>query len=334
MGEERTPPAISVIICTRDRAESLRQTLASLAHVRVPHGCGAELLVLDNGSRDHTRDVVAAARVPAFDVRYVCEPSPGQSRARNTGVRASRGRVVLFTDDDVRPPSDWVERVCGPILRGEADVVAGGVRIAPHLERPGLRGLIRTWYAATDHLTPDTPGLVGVGANMAFCRRVWDSIGGFDERLGPGALGGADDTLCFEQARAAGFRIRPVLDCEVEHHFDPARLSRASILRCAAAYGRSAGYLQYHWRGVRDGVPPLLPCWKRMVLLAKRLVRRPWQRAELCDEWEAVAMLVIHMLDQMRREAVAVPRAGHGRAGFRSPPPLIGVGSGAGPGRT
>lgn len=89
---------VSVVICTRDRAEELRRCLASLLRQsRVPD----QVVVVDNASRDDGRTRVAAL---AAGADYVREDRPGLDIARNRGVRAAIGDIVAFTDDDV-PPS-------------------------------------------------------------------------------------------------------------------------------------------------------------------------------------------------------------------------------------
>ena len=237
----------SIIICTHNRAESLRETLRAMSTCEIPADHPTELLVVDNGSTDHTRQVVEEAVVPWMTVRYLREPAVGQCRARNLGLLEARGEIILFTDDDVRPPADWVTEMCGPILRGEAEAVAGGVRIAPALERPWFnQGLFRTRLASTDQLDAENPGTM-VGANMTFSRRVLEKVERFDVALGPGALGFEDDALFAHQLLLAGYRLQPKLDVTVEHHFDASRLNRANMLLVARRAGRSLAYVWHHW---------------------------------------------------------------------------------------
>src|SRR5438874_7659893 len=88
---------ISLIICTRDRAEALAPTLAGIARLKLADGITGELIVVDNGSKDNTGQVVnaaihAEAANPApLPIRYIIEPGGGQSQARNTGMAAATG---------------------------------------------------------------------------------------------------------------------------------------------------------------------------------------------------------------------------------------------------
>lgn len=214
---------ISIIICTRNRADSLKLTLDSFAVVIVPEGWKAELLVVDNGSRDHTRDVVGAAQLRNILLRYAYEPMPGLCHARNTGLVETCGNIILFTDDDIRVSPNWLEGMCRPIFEGKADAVQGGVKPAPHLERRWLTGMLRVWMAAVEDPVRPPAGLL-VGANMAFHRRMIEVTGGFDLRLGPGAAGYYDDTIFGWTLKRAGKRILYRPEILVEHHFDPDRL--------------------------------------------------------------------------------------------------------------
>ena len=130
---------VSIIICTRDRAESLKETLRAVGETPVPADLAAEVLVVDNGSRDRTRPVVRQAKFWGRAPRYLYEPRLGVSYARNTGMAAAQGEVLLWTDDDVRPGRAWIEAMCRPILDGRADAVAGRVKLPDYLERPWLR---------------------------------------------------------------------------------------------------------------------------------------------------------------------------------------------------
>jgi glycosyltransferase involved in cell wall biosynthesis len=221
----------SIVICTRDRCASLANSLACIGAATVPRGWLVELVVVDNGSSDETRALLDTTSLPNMPVRYVFEPRTGKGFAYNAGLEAARGAVLLLTDDDTRVPGDWIEQMCRPILAGEADAVQGGVRIAAHLERPWLKGVLRGWVAEVADPAVAPAGLVG--ANMAFSRGAMLKAGPFDTSLGPGAAGFYDDTVFGWRLEAAGQKIlyRPAV--AVEHHFDPDRLSMTAFLSSA-----------------------------------------------------------------------------------------------------
>ena len=149
-------PRISVIICTRNRAESLRATLETIGKLSVPEGWTVELLVVDNGSSDHTADVVRRASIPLMPVKHILEPRVGKSHAYNTGISTATGDVLLFADDDVRVPANWIEGMCRPMLHGGADAVAGGVVFPRHIDRQLQMSPLKErlgWVASTHELT-------------------------------------------------------------------------------------------------------------------------------------------------------------------------------------
>ena len=241
-------PSISIVVASRNRAASLQHTLASFARMTVPAGEEVELLLLDNGSTDDTAAVMAAFSAPQVSSRVLYEPDPNKSKALNRALQASTGTILLFTDDDVRVPSDWIEGMAAPLRRGAAEAVAGGVRLAEALQRPWMTTAHTLALADTAGLDPDTPRLVG--ANMALHRSVFDRIAGFDPRLGPGqdTTGTHEETLLALQMRAAGLRIASAFDVAVEHHPGPDRLTRGAFAASMDKLGRSDAYLDYHWR--------------------------------------------------------------------------------------
>lgn len=262
---------VSLIICTRNRAESLAKTLEAVRHQQLPDGLTWELLVVDNGSTDDTRSVLesAAARHPAL--RHVLEPRAGLSAARNCGLRHAKGEAIAWTDDDVVPESEWLARLTGPLLRGEVDATLGTVRIPPDLVE-GMRGSLlearHSWVASTVGIDMKSPERL-VGANMAFHRRVLECVPSFDELLGAGptTLGFGEETLFSLQLRGAGFRLLGVADAVVDHFFNLDRLTNRQVVAIARRMAASEAYLDWHFRGMTK-TPPSWP------LLKARLKRR------------------------------------------------------------
>ncbi|WP_457654576.1 glycosyltransferase family 2 protein [Rhodocaloribacter sp.] len=239
---------VSIIICTRNHLPHLRRTMRTLAAVTVPPSMRAEVIVVDNGSSDGTAMWAEKKTLPNVDVRLVVETRPGQARARNAGLAAARGEIILFTDDDVRLPANWLEAMCAPILAGEADAVRGKSTLHPSLVRPWMQVFHRAVLAVTEGIDEEARSDM-VGLSMAFHRRVLERVPAFDPELGPGtAYGFFDDTLFSYQLRQAGFRIASVLDAPVVHAPETDRLSRAAYLHAARCRGRGLTYLGYHWK--------------------------------------------------------------------------------------
>ena len=265
-----------------------------------------ELIVVDNGSVDATGALLATVHAEDSRVRAILQPDRGKSRALNLALAAARGDVLLFTDDDVAPPADWVGRMSEPIFSGTADAVAGGIRLAPSLHRPWLTAAQRGWLASTEDLPKGVEHPL-IGANMAVARHVLQRVPCFDPEVGPGALGHAEDTLFWLQVRQAGFRIATRLDIEVEHHLDPGRLSRGSFARQACKRGEFAAYVEHHWEHYRRRWPRLAFCRAACKLAWLRARHFPgWITAPTMPAWELGLLERYHarrcLLRERRRE--------------------------------
>jgi glycosyltransferase involved in cell wall biosynthesis len=227
---EEEAPKISVLIGTRNHAESLAVTLSSLAADE--SRTQAEIIVVDNASADHTTGVVrGAARRSSRPIVLLTEPDIGLSAARNAGVRAALGEVLAFTDDDVTVANGWLDALAASFAPG---VVAVGGRVIPRFPgtRPAWLGRWPNPATLWDYGTTAFdmgPEALPLGANMAFRadvlrRRLPEP---FDLRLGHmGAMrvGGEESHLAAELLRA-GHRIVYCPDAVVEHRLTPERVS-------------------------------------------------------------------------------------------------------------
>jgi GT2 family glycosyltransferase len=152
------------VIPTRDRHESLGRTLAALARQRTSRGW--ELVVVDDGSHPPVARDVAAG----FDAaRVIRGAGHGPARARNAGIAAAQGEIVLFTDDDTEPDPTWIE--------------AAAAHLDAHPDDAGVEGPVRSpdydpLYAHS--LANAAPGAYWT-CNIGFRRSVLDAVAGFSE---------------------------------------------------------------------------------------------------------------------------------------------------------
>lgn len=241
---EEPTPALSIILCTRNRSASLRSALESLVAQDSPGG-DWEIVVVDNGSTDDTREVVRSFASRAA-VRYVFEAVPGLGRARNCGIAVARGSVLAFTDDDVIVNRDWAARICS---RFACD--AGISAVFGHTSGdPGVESMfsMRTraypcYLEGKENVWESSPG-----NNMAYRRGVVERIGLFDPSLGAGAkYQTADDADFSYRLFKAGLKAYYDPEAKVLHRPDiSARPRETEVLRAdtgiAAWYGKHAAH--------------------------------------------------------------------------------------------
>jgi glycosyltransferase involved in cell wall biosynthesis len=304
-------PAVSVVICTRDRGELLlpavRTVIASMDEA-ARHGLLSELVVVDNASTDDTPRVLADLQAGDDRVRAVVAERPGLGSARNVGVRAARASVVLFTDDDVRVHPGWVRSMAVPLLADEADVVSSPVLMADHLQRGWMTPALRSRYYAHVEL-PEGTGHTVTGASMGARRDVLAETP-FDEELATRRYPGHEDTLFYFQCGADGRRILSVTGTVVEHHFTADRLEPARLAAQASGYGRGDAFLHHHWLHSRFRAPRarLIAHRVRLQLLRVRHRADPYAEA-LVEQHRAVAFH--RTLLDLRHEPVRYDLRGH-----------------------
>ncbi|HET8925058.1 MAG TPA: glycosyltransferase family A protein [Candidatus Acidoferrum sp.] len=207
---------ISVVLCTYNRCESLAKTLESAAALTVPDSLEWEILVVDNNSSDQTRKVVEEfSHEHSGCVRYLFEPRPGLSHARNAGIREARGQIIAFLDDDVTLERKWLHNLTRHLHDGEW--AGAGGRVFPEWNCPPPLWLsLDQWYALGPlpnfDFGPDACELnePPFGANMAFRKSVFEKYGGFRTDLGrrPGSLMSNEDTEFGRRLLLAGERLR------------------------------------------------------------------------------------------------------------------------------
>jgi glycosyltransferase involved in cell wall biosynthesis len=194
-------PSISAVIATYNRSSFLPGLLAALeAQDLAP--VDFEVVLVDNGSTDDTRAVLAAALATTpLALRVVHLPeNHGPAPGRNAGARAARGELLAITDDDCLPTPSWLRATQAAFVDG-ADVVQGTVRADP----AGV-GQMGPWDH-TIQVTPPTPFFET--CNVAYRRTAFDRAGGFDEDdplLHPpsGRAFGEDACLAWEVQRTGG----------------------------------------------------------------------------------------------------------------------------------
>ncbi len=235
-------PALSVLIATRNRAAQLGQVLDYLAAARAAAPTRAEIIVIDNGSTDDTAARLARWRAGGSERVDLYEPQPGKSRALNRGLEVARAPVLVFTDDDVVIPPNWIGAVGGFFAdHPEYDGAMGPVRVPPDVTDPGVLARLSRWGTLPlfDRGTATRDLREMYGCNMAVRRRAFDKVGRFDARLGVGASGLCEDTELAERMCRAGLRIGYMPEAVIYHTVDPERLTHAAFREFHIRWARS-----------------------------------------------------------------------------------------------
>ena len=253
----------SVVVPYFEAPDELRLTLAALEQQSYPHEL-IEVVVVDDGSAQPCEQIADSA----LSVKVVWQEDLGfgLARARNTGVRASSGDIVVFLDCDMMPERNWLmsharwhHAACDVLTLGfRAHVDVAGIDAEAVRRRPGtLEDLFRgravdrpEWIefhmARTDDLTSDADDLFRVvtGGNLGIGRSFFDLVGGFDESFTQwgcediefgyraftrgGLLVPARDAMCWHQGPGAAPDADEVASLE---------LQRAKISQLIAHHG-------------------------------------------------------------------------------------------------
>jgi glycosyltransferase involved in cell wall biosynthesis len=214
-------PTITVVVCTKDRPRGAIATLRGLTQI---HYESFEILIIDNApSSDDTKAAVLAEFEADPRVRYIREPKPGLSCARNRGVAEAVGDIIAFTDDDVQVDPWWLDG----IVRGfqQTTDVACVTGLIPTAQIENAAQLYfdsrETWGSFLSRrifdltgnrdespLYPYFPGIYGAGANFAMAKLALKELGEFDEALGAGSpCGGGEDIEMFMRVILSGKRL-------------------------------------------------------------------------------------------------------------------------------
>lgn len=240
----------SVVIPTYNRSTDLRETLGSMAGLSTTKDW--ELIAADNNSSDNTREIVEDAQswFPA-PLRYVFEPEQGRCAALNAGIRASKGSIILTTDDDVRVEADWLDCADSALGRLACDYVGGRVlplwSAARPVWLPNRGGRHWAVIALLDYgPTPIKFGnRVPLGVNMAFRREAFERAGLWDNRVGrkAGTLLGQEVREWGLRASAAGLTGFYVPEMVIHHIISRDRLTKRYFRRWFYWHGISRAML-------------------------------------------------------------------------------------------
>jgi GT2 family glycosyltransferase len=240
----------TIVISTRNRPGQLALAVESVLQ-DLPVDCN--VVVVDQSDDDRTKEAVDKQARGSQAVTYHASSRRGLSAARNHGSRAAPGELLIFTDDDCTVDSGWCEAwILVFASNPRVGIGFGRVGYPPFDRRLGhipsfeLHGKTRT---SGLELFRQGASAVGMGANMAVRRDLWELVGGFDEGLGAGTtFGGAEEIdLAYRIARTGSRIVRAVEPTVLHHGFRP-RAEASKLVR-----GYAAGTGAMHAKHVRYG---------------------------------------------------------------------------------
>jgi succinoglycan biosynthesis protein ExoA len=229
--------SVSVIIPCRDEAEFIEELLDAARGQDRPL---SEVLVVDNGSTDHSVEIVQAyaARHPSPPVRVLHCARPGAAAAMNTGIRAATGEVIVRLDGHSRPNPDYIRRAVEHLAEPRVGIVGGVWEINPGARTIRARAIalavasrLGSGGAAYRHKNAyRVPTDVDTVPFGCYRRALWKELNGYDDEL----LVVEDGDFNY-RARQAGYRV--ILDPEIRCIYFPRRRMRT--------LGRQ--YFRYGW---------------------------------------------------------------------------------------
>lgn len=226
----RTIKKLSVLIPTRNRAQSLAALLDSLARADSPDGAALEIIVVDNGSNDDTPALLQKqiAKRHRYPLSALNQPLPGKSNALNLALANCDGDILVVFDDDVTVEPSCLVKLVDAYQDSRFAAVQG--RILPGMDAEGRSAdpeRLREYNIPLIDYGGEMREIRALtGTNMSFTRELLSAIGPFDTRLGPGAAGFSEDTEFSIRIRRAGFKIGYTPHAVVYHELSPNRYGR------------------------------------------------------------------------------------------------------------
>lgn len=214
----------SIVIATKDRAQYLQAALQSLCEqVDAPP---FEVVVVDNGSTDETPQIVERMRdVCSYSLTYLYEERPNRGAARNRGILAASGTVIVFVDDDVWIPNGFVAAHVAAHEGHGTYAVSGPILNVPSYDerpKPGIANYSRAFLCT---------------CNVSIPREALHWVKGFDEQFD---LYGWEDTELGMRLRANGVRQKFLWDAYLYHIKPPHDQTLEAIMQKTMEKGRMA----------------------------------------------------------------------------------------------
>ena len=213
----RSEPAISVCVATKDRPTRLRWLLNALAEQDLPAAC-FEVIVAHNSAGPDTEALLGSHPSAGVNLRHLTlAKGLGPAAMRNVAWREAGAPLVVFTDDDCRPPAGWLSAYTEAALLHPGAILQG-----PTMPDPDELAVFQHAPYARSQVI-EVPNTMAQTCNIAYPRELLERVGGFDESF-PQAVG--EDTDLALRSRAAGAAYEPAPDALTWHAVDAGLVRR------------------------------------------------------------------------------------------------------------
>ncbi len=208
---------LTIVVPTHNRADLLGRALRGLLD-QTASPSDYEIVVVDDGSTDATREIVESVGAPEARLRYFRQENKGPAAARNLGVLEARGQIILFTGDDCLPADNLVaEHLAAHDEHGDVGVV-GLVTWHPEIEKTPFMAYLETGpqFGFSTIEDPDDVAIWHFYTANCSVKRHWlEQVGGFDEDFKHAAF---EDMEIAYRMKQRGLRIIYRPSAETYHH--------------------------------------------------------------------------------------------------------------------
>lgn len=246
---------VSIVIVTFNRAASLRDGLHSLAKLTFPEDCPVEILIVDNGSTDKTREVVSQyqrsyIKSNKVTISYCFEAQPGIPYARNRGIKESLGQWLVFFDDDQLADPDMLQELLDTSEKSGALCVGGSIHLLlpDKVDRPipsFCRKLLGE-HLGEGEFTSYSRNILPSTGNILIHNSLFKRYGSFNVEF----LGGGEDSEFLLRLKHAGVKMVFSPQAIVSHVISKNRLTDAYLNRVAKRNGVALARCHHQLNGV------------------------------------------------------------------------------------
>lgn len=229
---------VSVVIPTYNEEENISRCINSLL---VQSYRDFEIIIVDDGSTDKTREIVLGYSKENKKVKLVIGPHKGPGFSRNAGAKKAKGKILVFVDADMEFDQNYLKELIKPIKNKEAIGTEDGKQIAINTENIWSK----CWGSYTTEYLNKEEGQIF----RAILKKEFDRMGGFDP-----SLGYADDLTFYYKFNVMSKRV-PSAIC---YHKNPETLDE--VYKQSRWIGGSIRKKTLETRGVKYLVPLVMLC--------------------------------------------------------------------------